>query len=467
MAELFRLPKMGQTMTEATILRWLKQEGDSFEGWESVVSVMTDKIDMEVEPQITGTLRKILAPEGAVVPLGHPLAIIGAPNEDISALLAAADTPGPTASATPVLAGGSNGHGETGSGSRAADAGPPASTLGIPSLGEIPSVSPRARELAAEGGIDWRGLQLSGTGFEGMVVERDVRAAVEHTQPDAPIRATPLAARIAADTGVSLQGVVGTGPAGKVQADDVRRLEAARAAAPRLVTAQIAAKEIALRGMRRTIATRLSQSYQQAVHVPMRVEVDMSAAAELRRQLRPELEAGGARLTYTDLIAVAIARALFQQPLLNATLEDDLIRIHPHVNLGIAVALQEGLVVPVVERVEAQSILQVSRSIQDVGSRARAGRLAPSEMAGGTFTLTNLGQFGVDSFDPIINPPQVAILGTGRIADRVVAIGGAPAVRPMMTATLVFDHRAVDGAPAAAFLSVLREQLENPTRLLL
>jgi pyruvate dehydrogenase E2 component (dihydrolipoamide acetyltransferase) len=219
--------------------------------------------------------------------------------------------------------------------------------------------------------------------------------------------------------------------------------------------------------MRKVIAERLSASYQQAVHVPVRVDADMSAAAELRRQLKPALEATGARLTYTDLIAAAVIQALIAHPVLNATLANDEVHIHPSVNLGIAVALEEGLTVPVIADANTLRLADLSLAIQDAAKKARNNQLPPAAYSGGTFTITNLGNYGVDNFDPIINPPQVAILGVGRIQDRVVAVNGAPAVRPMMTLTLVFDHRATDGAPASQFLATVKELLENPARLLL
>ncbi len=454
MAELFRLPKMGQTMTEATILKWLKQEGDTFQGWEAIVEMMTDKINMEVEPQITGTLRKILAPEGAVVPLGGALAIIGAPAEDITALLREAELR--AGIGEPAA-----GVGEQTAARGASAAGAPPAT-GVFPPAAFPPVSPRAREAITAAGQNWKEWALPGTGADGLVIERDVRAALARQAPPAPVRVTPLAARLASDLGVPLEGVAGSGPAGRIQADDVRRR-----AAPRTASPPIAAREIPLQGMRRVIAQRLSASYQQAVHVPLRVDVDMSAAAELRRQLKPALEDAAVRLTYTDLIAAAVVQALIAQPLLNATLEDDRVRIHPGVHLGIAVALDEGLLVPVVRDAHAHRLPGLSAAIQDVAARARAGALPPDGYSGGTFTITNLGQFGVDSFDPILNPPQVGILGVGAIRDRVVAHQGAPAVRPTLTLTLTFDHRALDGAPAGQFLGRVRELLENPARLLL
>jgi len=460
MAEIFHLPKMGQTMTEATILKWLKQEGDHVEGWEAIVEMMTDKINMEVEPTITGTIRKILAPEGTVVPVGGAVAIIGAPDEDISGLLSSLQGAGVVNEAVSEGA--------------TPDAFPPLADLPLsllpmegngPSMeplvepGEFPNVSPRARQMAEDAGIPWKSLEIAGTGFEGMIVERDVQALLESLAR--PPQATPLASKIAADLGVPLGDLEGTGPGGRVRADDVRR------AGTRRSVPAIEERRIPLQGMRKVIAERLASSYQNAVHVPVRVDADMTAAAELRRQLKPALEATGARLTYTDLIAAAVAQALVAFPLLNATLENEVVHVHPTVNLGIAVALEQGLTVPVIADAHALRLPELSVAIQDLAKKARTNQLPPTAYAGGTFTITNLGQFGVDSFDPIINPPQIAILGVGRIQDRVVAVNGAPAVRPMLTLTVTFDHRATDGAPASQFLAKVKELLENPARLLI
>lgn len=463
MAEIFYLPKMGQTMTEGTILKWLKAEGDRVESWEGIVEMMTDKINMEVEPGYSGVLRKRLAEEGDVIPIGAPVAIIGLPDEDITALLASlSHANGSVAAAAEAAAQSSTPSLDDTLSAVVETAGNGEGLLVPPPSDAFPSVSPRAREAAAEAGLDWKSLQIPGTGFEGMIVERDVLAFLQ-SQVDAPREplSTPLAAKIAADLGVSMDDVVGSGPRGRVTADDVRN------AAKRRRGPSIQASEIKLQGMRKVIASRLSASYQQAVHVPLRVDADMTAAADLRRQLKPALEASGTRLTYTDLIAMAVTQALVAQPALNATLEGDVLKIHPNVNLGIAVALDDGLTVPVVREADLVRLPELSQAIQEAATGARNRTLPPDAFIDGTFTITNLGQFGIDNFDPIINPPQVAILGVGSIQDRVVAVNGAPAVRPMMTLTLVFDHRALDGAPGARFLSLVKELLENPARLLL
>lgn len=452
MAEIFRMPKMGQTLTEATVLKWLKSEGDSVESWEEVVEVMTDKIDMGVEALIKGTILKILAPVGAVVPLGGPMAVIGEAGEDISELLATLDAESPAADASkPRSEPLAPGH------AAAAAAAVPAATA---SASEIPAVSPRAREAATAAGVDWRSLSVTGSGFDGMIVERDIAGLA--SSPQATPRLTPLAAKVAAEMGVSGAGVAGTGPGGRVTAGDLRRTVAVAGR-----SALIEAREIPVAGMRRIVADRLVSSWITAPHVPLRLRVDMSACRELRSQLKPVLEERQARLTYTDIIAAAIARALVQHPILNATLEDSVVRIHPHVNLGIAVALDDGLTVPVLKQAEQLSLPEISRRAGELARDARAGALGLADYQDGTITLSNLGQWGVESFDPILNPPQVAIIGTGAIRDEVCAVDGRAEIRPVMSVCVTFDHRAMDGAPASAFLATLKDLLENPARLLL
>lgn len=446
MATLFRLPLLGQTMQEGTILRWLKQEGESVAGWEPIVEVMTDKVNMEVEPQVSGTLRKILVPEGAVVPVGAPVCILGEPDEDISALVAeaarelgavAAASPSPPASSAAVPTGAPGENGESGR-----------------PTAEPPAVSPRARELAREHGIDWRTLAIRGTGYEGMIVERDVRAYLEQRER---VRLTPLAAKIAAEQGLSPESLPPPPPGQRIRAADVRR--ALPTPAPR---------QVRLAGIRKVIADRLSESYRQAPHVPLRVTATMDAAIALRDQLLPEWErAGWGRLTFTDLIVAAAVRALVEFPALNGTLEGDTLHLPGAVHVGVAVALDEGLAVPVVRHAERMPLPELSQALHALAEGARAGRLPPDAYAGGTFTVTNLGPFGIESFDPILNPPQIAILGCGAIRPDLVPGEHGPVVRRRMTLTLTFDHRAVDGAPAARCLARIQELLENPARLLL
>src|SRR5438309_2316388 len=331
MATLFKLPMLGQTMQEGTILKWYKAEGDPVEGWETLFEVMTDKVNMEVDPQVSGVLRKILAPEGTTVPVGGPVAIIGTADEPIDALLAEAgsgriDTEtrnGGREAAGPVPGGegAEGGNGATGRPDRDISSHPAVRSSGHQviksSAGEpFPSVSPRAREAAAAAGLDWKALSIPGTGFEGMIVERDVEALLRQMEQERP-RVTPLAAKVAAELGVSAAGIEGSGPGGRVTAEDVRQHAERAAAGPGPAPALAGVVEIPLRGMRKTIADRLAESYRGAPHVPLRLEVDMTEAARFREQVLPEVERRwDVRLTFTDLIAPAPAAALAETPAL-------------------------------------------------------------------------------------------------------------------------------------------------------
>ena len=287
----------------------------------------------------------------------------------------------------------------------------------------------------------------------------ELKAAGKAEEKAAP-RISPLAQRAAAEQGVALSEVVGTGHGGKVVHEDVKRA-AAPAVTPIAETGQTV---VTLRGMRKMVADAVARSASTAPHVTLTVPVDMTEATRFRQQVLPAIEKTlGVRVSFTDIIAKAVARALADHPYLNSTFAKDQITLHKSVHLGIAVSLgAEGLIVPVVKDAQAKSLGEFSRSLKELVAKAKGGSLASDEVTGGTFSITNLGTFGVTQFNPIINPPQTAILGVCAIADTVVAVGGQPAVRPMMNLCLSFDHRVVDGAPAAAFLAQLKETLEQP-----
>jgi pyruvate dehydrogenase E2 component (dihydrolipoamide acetyltransferase) len=429
MAMTLELPVLGNSMEEGIITRWFKAEGDHVEKGEPLYEVMTDKVNMEVEAPEAGTLRKILADVDATVSVNAPVAILAAlgeeepqPNAPISEVI---DEQGPTR----VFA------------------------------------SPRARRYADEYGVDIQMLTGRGTGVDGRIVEADVVAfyeelqAVKRTQ-----RVSPLAAKVAAAHGVPVAEVPGSGPHGKVIHDDVRRMVAP--ASPPPVLAQISndATIIKLTGMRKMVADAVARSAQTAPHVTLTLAVDMSEATRFRKQVLPAIEkTQGVRVSFTDIIAKASARALADHPMLNSTLAGSEITLHKRVHLGIAVSLgAEGLIVPVVHDADQKSLGEFSAALKALVARAKDGKLTSDEVTGGTFSITNLGTFGITQFNPIINPPQTAILGVCAIQDTLVPINGEAKVRPMMNLCLSFDHRATDGAPAAAFLARLKEILEQP-----
>jgi pyruvate/2-oxoglutarate dehydrogenase complex dihydrolipoamide acyltransferase (E2) component len=285
--------------------------------------------------------------------------------------------------------------------------------------------------------------------------------------------ASPAARRLARELAVELSGLRGSGPGGRIIERDVQAAHAAPAlarptasppaAAASVPAAATAGRTIALAGMRRVIADRMLHSQTTNATVTVTLEADMHEATNLRQQLIGEWEAReGVRITFGDVIVKSVARALVEHPRLNASLRDDQIVQHADVHVGVAVALDDGLIVPVVRHADRKSLLEIGRETKDLGERARAGRLGIPEVTGGTFTVTNLGTYGVDAFTPIINPPECAILGVGKIAQKPVARDGVVVIRPTMCLSLTFDHRVVDGAPAALFLRRVQEILEKP-----
>jgi len=481
MAQLFNMPQLGSTMEEGTILKWHKKEGDTVRAGEILLEIETDKASMEVEAPAAGVVRKILALAEAVVPIRQPIAILADVNESIDALLAEAGIGAPPA---------------THSAPEAAVITPAAAAAPVGSLPE-PAVngvagpvfiSPRARRIADEKGVAVALLAGHGTGPQGRVIERDVEAfvaaqaaqstpmlAAEASGRNAP-RTTPLAARMADDLGIDLNDLSTGLPGSRVRREDVlRHAETTRPAAetapitsPKPETAPSGVTVLAFGGMRKRIADNVVKSAFSAPHVTLTLEVDMTACAEFRTRLIPDVEkAYGTRLSFTDVLVKATARALGEHPLLNAALVGNDVHLFSAKNIGVAVALEEGLIVPVVKGAEQKSLGAISAELKQLVERSRTGKFTPDDLSGGTFTITNLGSFGIDVFDPIIVTGQAAILGVGRIADKPVAIQKEVVVRSMMNLCLSFDHRILDGAPAARFLQRLKELLENPMLVLI
>jgi pyruvate dehydrogenase E2 component (dihydrolipoamide acetyltransferase) len=450
MATQITLPRLSPGMNEASVARWLKKAGDTVKNGEALFEVETEKVATEVPAPADGILT-IVVPEGKTVAIGTVLAVIAEPGEKV-------DVPGaaPAAAVAPAAAP------TTPAASPAAPAAAPATTPAAPAAAPSavpaapaappPSVavigangpaaegrivaSPAARRLARELGVDMVGLRGSGPG--GRIIERDVQAA----------HAAPRPAAVAAPVAPAPSAPLAPAPA---------------APTPGAAIAAVAARTVALTGMRRVIADRMLQSQNTNATVTLTLEVDMSEATTLRQQLIGEWEKSqGVRVTYGDLIVKAVTKALLEHPRLNATIRGDQIVEQSEVHMGVAVALDDGLVVPVIRNVERKSLLDISRETRDLAERARANRVGVAEISGGTFTITNLGTYGIDSFTPIINPPECAILGVGKITQKPVARDGQVVIRPMMWLSLTFDHRVVDGAPAAQFLKRVQDVLEKP-----
>jgi pyruvate dehydrogenase E2 component (dihydrolipoamide acetyltransferase) len=421
MATQITMPSLGQSMEEGTIVRWMKAEGDPVSEGEPLYEVLTDKVSIEVPARISGTLRKILAGVDSIVPVGDPVAIIGSPTESLDAAEGVAGPSSKPASATSEF---------SGSAARVAESAAP-----IKTGRERVNASPLARRLAAERGVDLSRLAGRGTGPQGRIVKADV---LSHCDTESTAKAV----------------VVGpaTASAPESRSDDGSNGEYT---------------EIPFAGMRKMVADAMVRSAANP-HLTVTMAVDMTEATVLRRKLLPEIEkTHQARLSYTDIIAMVTARALVEHKHINSALIEDRIRRYDVVHLGIAVSLgTNGLIVPVVRNAHAKGLGAISAEIKELAVRAREGKLASDEVTGGTFTVSNLGPYGVATFDPIINPPQSAILGVCAIVDTVVPVDGAPAIRPMMNLCLTFDHRIIDGAPAAAFLARVKSILENPALLI-
>lgn len=463
------MPKLSLTMQEGTIACWHKREGESVQEKEVLFEVMTDKVNMEVEAPASGTLLRILHAEGEAVPVGGTLAIIGQAGEGVGAADPEVGKAGESTGQTGERAGqaGERVH-------RAAQqVGEVGGSIGqaAESVGGWWRMSPRARRLARERGLEVEESSacVQGTGSEGRIVARDVFRVLEESRRDRP-RPTPLTARIAEEARIDLSTVAPSGPGGRILKDDVLSASKEREGAwpavgggmPRLESASTGP----LVGMRKIIATRMMQSQKSTAHVTLNTEVDVTESARLREQLVPEWEKQGLHLTYTDIVVKAVSKALVDNPRLNSTLVDGQVTAHSRINVGVAVALEEGLIVPVIREADKRSLAETTRARADLVEKARSGGLSQEEVTGGTFTVTNLGAYGIDAFTPIINAPEVAILGVGRIVVKPVVLHGEIKARSMISLSLTFDHQVVDGAPAAKFLQRVSEILERPYLLL-
>ena len=428
MAAEIKMPQLGLTMTEGTVTQWFKKVGDAISQGELLFEVSTDKITNQIESTATGVLLEIRAPEGAVAPVRTVVGLIGAAGETVAAQAmqtkkSVATEQEATAAAVAATEGGSAVAAENG----------------------WVKASPAARKLAGDRSID---LSLvTATGPDGRVVERDVEAFAQ-SKPVA-VKASPLAAKMAIELGVDLAGI---GKEGRIMKEDV--LAAASKAPP---------KKALITGIRKVISERMSQSWKTAPHVHLTVEVDMTAALALKEQLA---NASGQKASVTEIVIKCAAQALTEFPAVNASIDGNQIVYHEIVNMGVAVSIDNGLIVPVVPDAANKSLREIRATIMELGTKARAGKLLPEEISGGTFTVTNLGMFGADHFIPIINPPESAILAVCRTVEKPVAAGGQIVIRPMCNFVLGFDHRLIDGAVGAKFMARFRELMEQPLLLL-
>ena len=451
MAVELKMLQMDQTMTKGKIGKWLVKEGDTVTEGQPLLEIETDKVVHEQESPTDGVIAQILAEEGTNVPVNALLAVIGAPGEEVPRVeadtAAAQQKPEQEEPVQPVQ---------------------PKPT---PSPTTVdPKASPAARQLAEKLAIDLTEVTASGPG--GRILEGDVQRYIDLRGPlpteTARLKASPLARRLAKEQGVNLSSIAGSGPDGRIVRDDVLQAASAAPEIPIVETPalQQAGEVIAMDGIRGIIAERMTLSVQTNASVTLHTEVDATAFVELRGMLNDKLQAREVSITYTDLLIKVVANALREHPRLNATLTDEGIHLLQEINIGVAVALEDGLVVPVVRNADTERLSEISTQVKDFAERARSNQLTPGELQGGTFTITNLGNFGIDAFTPIINPPESAILGVGRILKKPVVHEDEIVIRSMLTLSLTFDHRVIDGAPAAQFLQTVSDCIQDPYLLL-
>lgn len=449
------MPKLGFNMDVGELIKWHKAEGDAIKKEDVVFEIQTDKTSMEIETTISGVILKILVEEGQKVPVTLPVCIVGQAGEDISAMIVEAQGllgievsagVGPEAKADETAV--------------AVDASKADAVANVP--GDL-KLSPRARKYAVEQGLDLSGAVVAGTGFQGGIMQRDLEQAVKAH------KITPLAKKMAAALQVDATAVNGTGIGGKIMKADIE----AAAQAPKL-TANTPAGEIEVlrtlpySGMRKIIGDRLSQSKFTAPHLYFTAAVDVTELMKFRETVN---KAQQQKVSYNDFVIAAVSQALQKHPTLNCSLQGDKVVQYKDVNVGMAVGMESGLIVPVIKKSQNKRLTAIAAETQSLAEKARAGKLLPQDYQGGTFTVSNLGMFGIENFTAIINPPEAAILG-------VSALKKTPAVftqegedvimvRTIMNITLSVDHRLIDGMNATKFIKEVQGLLENPLTILI
>ena len=411
MATEIKLPRLGQGMESGTLVRWLKQEGEHVEKGEPLYELDTEKVTQEVEADASGVLLKIAVQEGEV-PVGQTIAVIGEEGEDV---------PEAEPEAAPEAE---------------VDEEPQEEGSRAPARDE-------ERERGREASVEAKPAEEQATTVDGRV------------------KASPLARRIAREKGVELAQIRGTGPEGRIVAEDVERALAAPAPTAGPAAAPSEPEVVQLTSVRKTIARRLTEAWQAPVF-QISMSADMTRAQEVREQLVERMREGETKPTVSDVLTKVCAAALMRLPEVNAHFVEETVRRFPTANVGMAVATDRGLLVPVIHGAERLSLAEIAAARADLVARAREAKLQQADIDGGTFTVSNLGMYGVEQFVAVLNPPQVAILAVGAIEEEVVVVDGDLEVKPLMSLTLTCDHRAIDGSVAAEFLGTVRALLEEP-----
>jgi pyruvate dehydrogenase E2 component (dihydrolipoamide acetyltransferase) len=417
---------LSPTMEEGQLVKWHKHEGDDVAGGDVLAEIETDKATMELVARGEGVLRKVILPEGGTVPVGDVIAVIAGADEDISAAVAEA---------------GGGAEGSVG-GERAQAEGAQAEAPAEAAAGE--AAGPRAAARAAA-------------------------PAAPASTDGGRVKASPLARRLADDLGVDLTRVAGSGPGGRIVKRDIEAARTAGVSAPAPAAwtpGESEYEDVPVSQLRKTIAKRLVESLSPVPHFFLTVDVDMGRVLEARASINAMLEGGGGKVSINDILLKAVAAALRQHPDCNAQWQADHIRRFNVVHLGVAVAIGDGLITPVVKNAHLKGITQIAREVRELAGRAREKKLLPDEYSGSTFSVSNLGMFGIHEFTAIINPPEAGILAVGGVEDTPVVVEGEVVVRPRMRMTMSCDHRVIDGAQGSRFLATLKAMLEEPAAIL-
>jgi pyruvate dehydrogenase E2 component (dihydrolipoyllysine-residue acetyltransferase) len=397
MAKAITVPKLGQTMEKATILTWMKQEGDRVKKGEVLCIIETDKVNFEMESPESGILVKVMAEEGAVLPVGAVLAVVATEVETF----------------------------------------------------DLDEVIRQAREVVSIGEAKVPDIPIA------------ISPSEKRGERSRDVKASPLARRVAEEKGVTLETITGTGPGGSITKEDVLRAFEKRETGPFVVI-----KRIHLSGVRKVIAERMIASWHTAARVTQVMEVDMTEVIRFREERQKEWESKGVRVSLNDILIKVTSQALVETPEINSSLKGDEIEVYGNVNMGIAVTTERGLIVPVLKNSNQKSLLEIAQESKTLIQNTQEGKIGPDDLKFGTFTITNLGSYGVDFFTPIIHQPESAILGVGKIDQKVKVLDEYKmAIRSVMNLCFAFDHRIIDGAPAARFLGRVKEMLEHPKQV--
>ena len=447
MATKVHMEALSPTMEEGQLVRWLKNEGDTVKEGDVLAEIETDKATMELVARGSGILRARMIGEGQTAPVGTVIGVIAGADEDIGAL---------TGGAAPAK-----------------------KAEGAKAEGETKKAEPkRPRPDSAAVAVAARGQTEQPQ--EASIEQAEIaRSGEPHVEPKgdgngrARVKASPLARKLAADAGVELSGISGTGPGGRIIRRDIEGAEARPAAAPAKAPPRIQpvytgpeVEEVAVSQMRKTIAKRLVTSIGPIPTFYLTIETDMTRMVEARERINERLKDTGIKTSINDFLIKAVATALARHPEVNASWGDNVIRRYHRVHVGVAVAVEDGLITPVVRDADRKGVAEISAEVRELAGRAREKKLKPEEYTGATFSISNLGMFGIDEFTAIINPPESAILAVGQVTDTVVAVKGQPAVQPRMRMTMSCDHRVIDGATGARFLQTLRGFIEEPMMIL-